>query len=176
MTFFDISLIVFIFTFFFFVFLWINFNSFIVKKNQVKEDFSDIDIQLKRKMNLIEQLINIVKAYAKHEKEVFENVARVRSYLDKSTTITDIEKAENLLNASMRSIFAIVENYPDLKANESYQNLMLNLKETEDRIAFYREEYNKSVKKYNNAIQVFPSHVAAKIFGFNEENFFQLRQ
>lgn len=156
------------------LFLWSTYNSFITKRLQVEEDFSDIDVQLKRRATLIEQLVTVVKEYAKHEKETFENVTKARSALDHSTTLPQVLAAENMFTQALRSLFAVAENYPNLKANQNYKQLMHDLKETEDRIAHYRETYNNSVKHYNSSLQVFPNLLSASIFRFEPKEFFQL--
>ncbi|MCL5090795.1 MAG: LemA family protein [Patescibacteria group bacterium] len=155
------------------VYLWSVYNGFVVERNQVKTDYSDIDIQLKRRASLIEQLAALVKDYAKHEKETFENVSRARAALDTSKTAGQAAKAENMLSQTLRSLFSVVENYPKLLANESFQGLREDLKETENLIAKYREEYNKTVQNYNNLIQTFPNLLAASVFQFHEEELFQ---
>lgn len=154
------------------LFFWRVYNACIVKRNQVREDFSDVDIQLKRRSELIEQLVAIVKGYAKHEKETFENVSKARSQIVGAASVNDVAKAEAMLSQSMGRIFAIAESYPELKADKSYMNLLLNVRETEDRIAEARELYNSSVRRYNNTIQTFPNVLAAAIFGFREEEYF----
>lgn len=142
-------------------------------QNQVAEDFSDIDIQLNRRADLIDQLVQTVKGYSKHERAVFKEIAEARSSLKQSQTIQEKEKADQLYTSAKGSLIAVVENYPKLKADESYRELMDNMKDTEDRIAEYRETYNQSVKKYNNAIQVFPNIFAALILRFKPAQFFE---
>jgi LemA protein len=156
-----------------FVFTWLNFNSFIKKLNQVREDFSDIDIQLKRRADLIDQLVGVVKGYAKHEKDIFVKVAKVRSNLNQSKTIKDFEKADNSYSSVLKNILFVVESYPQLKADQSFKQLMDNFKETEDRIALHREIYNQTVKKYNSSIQTFPNFILAEIFNFQLADFFE---
>ena len=159
--------------FFVLLYIWSKYNLFIKKRNQVKTDYSDIDIQLKRRASLIEQLANMVRGYAKHEKETFENVAKARSALDTSKTASDAAQAENMLAQTLRSLFAVVENYPKLQASENYKTLRDDLKETENLIAGYREEYNRSVQNYNNTIQIFPNLLVAALFQFQEKELFQ---
>jgi LemA protein len=159
--------------FFTLVFFWSTYNTFIKSRNQVKTDYSDIDIQLKRKVSLVEQLVILIKEYAKHEKETFENVAKARSALDTSKNATDAAKAENMLSQTLRSLFAVVENYPKLQANENYQTTIAELKQTENNIAKYREEYNQTVQRYNNLVQTFPNLVSAAIFNFKSAKLFQ---
>ncbi len=153
--------------------LWTTFNSLISKRNQVKTDFSDIAIQIKRRASLIEQLATLVREYATHEKETFENVAKARSALDTSKTVKETAEAENLFTKTLRSLFMVVENYPKLQANQNFLSLRDDLKEIENFIAKYREEYNQSVLEYNNSTQTFPNLLAALLFGFSSEEFFQ---
>lgn len=159
--------------FVFILFLWSTYNSFVTKRNQVKTDLSDVEIQVKRRASLVEQLVQLVKDYAEHEKETFEGVAKARSALDTSKSVKDTAKAENMLSSTLRSLFMVAERYPELKASQNFMSLRDDLKETENRIAGYREEYNRSVQHYNTAIQVFPNLFAAMIFNFQEEELFQ---
>jgi LemA protein len=156
-----------------FFFLVLTYNMFIRRRNQVKTDFSDIDVQLKRRASLIEQLAGMVREYAKHEKSTYENVSKARSALDNSKSVKDTSDASNMFTQTLKSLFAVVENYPKLQANQSYQILIENLRETEDNIAEYREEYNHTVLEYNNSIQTFPNLLAANLFRFYEEDFLQ---
>jgi LemA protein len=156
-----------------FIYNWLTYNSFIRQLNRVKLEYSNIDIQLKRRSSLLQNLVDIVKAYAKHEESTFADVARARSAIDHSKNATDFAKAENLLTQTANSLYAVVENYPELKANENFQSLQNELKRTEDIIAIYREEYNKAVLQYNTLIQTFPNVLAATIFNFNIALFFQ---
>lgn len=173
MTTFDILLLLSICAFILLAFLWTGYNAFIKKLNQVNEDFSDIDIQLKRRADLIGQLVEVVKGYSKHEKKTLENIARLRSSIASSASMKEVTNAEQTYVDSLHTILAIVENYPKLKADQSYKDLMDNLKETEDNIAKYREEYNQSVKKYNSTIQTFPNTLTALVFNFKTAEYFK---
>lgn len=164
--------IIFIFVLFF---LWSHYNHFVVLKNQVKTDFSDIEIQLKRRTSLIERLASLVKEYATHEEKTFTQVAKARSMVDTSTTATEAAKADNFLTQTLRSLAVVVESYPKLQANQGYIDLQEQLEETEDSIASYREAYNQTVQNYNNSIQTFPALMAATIFGFNTEALFSTK-
>ena len=157
------------------IFLWSVYNSFIKSRNQVKTDYSDIDIQLHRKASLIEKLVSLVKEYAKHEKETFENVSKARSALDTSKNIKDKAKAEDLLSQSLRSVYAVIESYPKLQANDNYTHIINELKSTENLIAKYREDYNRTVQQYNNLVLTFPNLFAANLFKFKEEELFQTK-
>ncbi len=156
------------------LYLWATYNAFVTKRNQVKTDFSDIEVQIKRRASLIERLALMVKEYTKHEKETFEDVAKARSALDTSKTVKEKAKVENMLTETLRSLFMVTENYPKLEANENFLALREDLKETENFIAKYREEYNQSVQEYNNLTQTFPNLLAAWLFKFPEEELFQV--
>jgi LemA protein len=154
------------------LFLWVTYNSFIRSRNAVKTDFADIDVQLKRRASLIENLVAVVREYAKHEKETLENVTAARSQLEKPHGPKQAEKIDNMLTSTLRSLFAVSENYPKLQATENYQRLQNDLKETENLIASYREQYNETVLAYNTLLQTFPNLLAASLFGFQEEELF----
>lgn len=160
--------------FFILLYLWATYNTFIIRRNQVKTDFSDVEVQIKRRASLIERLATLVKEYAKHENATFENVAKARSALDTSKSVKDTAKAENMLTQTLRSLFMVTENYPKLQANENFLSLQTELKETENKIAQYREEYNQSVQQYNNLVQTFPNLLAAGLFQFQTEELFQV--
>ncbi|HCM38199.1 MAG: LemA family protein [Candidatus Gottesmanbacteria bacterium GW2011_GWB1_43_11] len=154
------------------LYIWSAYNSMIRRRNQVKTDFSDIDIQLKRRSSLIQNLVDLVKDYARHEKETFENVAKARAAVDTSKTAGESARADNMLTQTLRSLFMVVENYPKLQASDNYKQLREDLVDTENLIAMYREDYNRSVQRYNNLIQTFPNLFVAQLFKFYEEEFF----
>jgi LemA protein len=156
------------------LFFWTTFNDFVIKRNQVRTDFSDILIQVKRKADLIEKLVSLTKEYATHEKGTFEDVAKARSALDTSKSVKDTAQAENMFTQTLRSLFMVVESNPKLQANENYLALRDDLKTTEDNIAKYREEYNLSVQEYNNTIQTFPNLLSAGVFRFQDEELFEV--
>lgn len=155
------------------LYIWGTYNNIIDKVNRVKTDFSDINIQISRKAALISNLVELVKQYAKHEKETFTEVAKARSAIDNSKTATDSAKAETMLTKTLRSLFMVVENYPKLQASENYRQLRADILQTENLIAQYREEYNENVRIYNTFTQSFPSLFVAGLFGFKQEQFFQ---
>jgi LemA protein len=157
------------------LYFWQMYNAFIVMQNQVKTDFSDVLIQLKRRASLIERLASLVKEYAKHESETFKQVAKARSAVDTSQSTKEAAKAENMLTDTLRSLFAVSESYPKLQANANYADLQSQLEETENLIAQYREQYNVTVQQYNNLIQVFPNLIPAAVFKFAEEDFFDTK-
>lgn len=165
------------FTFCFFtilLYIWITYNDLIRSLNQIKNDFSDIIVELKRRASLIDQLSHIVNEYSKHEKATFVDVAKARSLLDTSKSMDQTVEAENMITDTLRSLFAVAEQYPALKAQENYRSLMKSLEDTENRIANYREVYNRSVQYYNNSVQTFPSLSVASLFGFKDESFYRV--
>lgn len=159
--------------FFILLYLWVTFNGFIESRNQVKTDFADIDVQLKRRTSLIENLVEVVREYSKHEEDTFTNVAEARSSLNQPHGPKESAKAENMLSQTLKSLFAVSEAYPKLRASDNYQRLQDDLKETENSIATYRETYNQTVLDFNNSIQTFPNLFVASLFGFEGEELFQ---
>lgn len=150
------------------------YNGLIKLRNQVQNAWSQIDVQLKRRHDLIPNLIETAKGYMKHERETLENITNARSRAMGAGNIPDKIKAEGALNEAMGNFFVVVENYPDLKANENFLALQEELTATENRIAFARQGYNDQVLFYNNKIQMFPSNVIATMFNFKAEEFFEL--
>ena len=155
------------------VVLWfvLEYNGIIRVRNQSKEAFSDIDVQLKRRYDLIPNLVEAVKGYMSHEANVFEKVTQARS---QAMQAKGVEKAgaENQLSGALKSLFAVSENYPQLKANENFLNLQNELTDTEDKIQAARRFYNGMVRDLNIKIQAFPSNIVAKIFSFEQMDFF----
>lgn len=154
------------------LYVWSLYNGLVTSRMQVKEAWSGIDVQLKRRADLIPNLIETVKGYAKHEKELFENVTKARSSLLSAKTPEQADKANNMLSSALKSIFAIAENYPQLKANENFKELQRQLEDTEDKVAYSRQFYNTNVLDYNTKIQVFPNVLLAPNLGFTKEEFF----
>jgi len=153
-----------------------TYNNFVILKTRIKEAFSGIDVQLKRRTDLIPNLVATVKGYAKHEKEVFENVTKARSALMEAGTPKAMAEADNMLTGALKSLFAVAESYPQLQANQSFQELQRQLEDTEDKIAYARQFYNSNVLEYNTKIKTFPSNLIANTFGFKEEEFFEARR
>ncbi len=149
------------------------YNDLIAKRNQVKNAWSKIDIQLKRRTDLIPNLVEVVKGYAKHESETFNKVSQARASLMNASTISDIQESNFQLSRSLANLYAIAENYPELKANSNFLDLQRQLSDTENKLAIYRERYNNSVLIYNNSCEQFPSNIVAGIFGFNIGNFIE---
>lgn len=163
------ALVVVIFTL---LYLWSTYNDFVKKRNQVKTDLSDINVQIKKKADLVQNLIDLTKDYATHEKDTFKGVAEMRSSVNTPNTVAEAAKTENMLSNTLRSLMMVVESNPELKANQNFLSLTEDLKNIENLIAAYREEYNKTVMRYNNSVQTFPGLVAARIFGFESEGLF----
>lgn len=150
------------------------YNKLVGLRNRVKNSYAQIDVQLKRRNNLIPNLVETVKGYAGHEKGVLEEVTRARTGVMNATNIQETSEADNQLTGALKTLFAVAENYPDLKANSNFQQLQSELTDTEDKISYARQFYNDVVLKYNNACQQFPSNILAGMFGFSEEEYFQV--
>jgi LemA protein len=153
-------------------FAWYLYNSIIVAKMRVSEALSQIDVQLKRRTDLISNLVETVKGYAKHERELFEKVTNARSSLVSAKGPEEKAKANNQLSQTLKSIFAIAENYPDLKASQNFMELQEELSDTENKIAYARQFYNSNVLNYNAKLQVFPNVIFAKLLNFKQAEFF----
>ena len=155
--------------------VWIIFayNGLVRTRNRVKEAWSDIEVQLKRRYDLIPNLIETVKGYAAHEKNVFEDVTQARTQAMGAQTKDEKAGAENQLSSTLKSLFAVAENYPDLKANQNFLALQEELSDTENKIQAARRFYNGMVMDLNNRIQVFPTNLMASAFNFKQEEFFQ---
>ena len=149
------------------------YNNLVGLRNRVKNSYAQIDVQLKRRNDLIPNLVETVKGYAAHEKGVLEEVTKARAGVMNASSVEETSAADNQLTGALKSLFAVAENYPDLKANSNFQQLQSELSETEDKIAYSRQFYNDVVLKYNNACQQFPSSWLAKAFGFKAEEYFQ---
>ena len=157
------------------VFLAIGiYNTLVVKRNRVKNGWSQIDVQLKRRIDLIPNLVETVKGYAAHEKEIFERIAEARSLAINAKGPAESAKANGMLSDTLKTLFAVVENYPNLKANENFLKLQEELSGTENKIAFARQFYNDVVMDYNNSTQMFPSSIFAGMFGFKQAEFYNV--
>lgn len=152
------------------------YNGLVKSKVRVDEAWSDITVQLKRRADLIPNLVKTVKGYAKHEKSVFENVTKARSEVVNATEKGPKEtaKAENQFQETLKSLFAVAENYPDLKANDNFKHLQEELVDTEDKIQASRRFYNGSVRDFNTKVQVFPTNLLAGMLGFKSREFFEV--
>lgn len=149
------------------------YNGLIRLKNRVDEAWSDIDVQLKRRYDLIPNLVNTVKGYASHEKEVFEKVTEARTRAMAAQSAGDKAQAENMLSQTLKSLFAVAEAYPDLKANQNFLELQRELADTEDKIQASRRFYNGNVRDFNIKIQVFPNNIFAGMLNFTGREFFE---
>jgi len=150
------------------------YNKFISLRNQADESFSGIDVQLKRRYDLIPNLVETVKGYASHEKTTLENVTKARNMAMNAEGVKEKAKAENMLSETLKSIFALSENYPDLKANENFLNLQNTLSEIEENIQMARRYYNAVVRDYNILCEAFPSVIIANAFSFKKRDFFEI--
>ncbi len=150
------------------------YNSLVRKRNRVEEAWSDIEVQLKRRYDLIPNVVETVKGYAKHEKSLFENVTKARTQAMGATTLEEHAKAENMLSNTLKSLFAVAENYPDLKANANFLDLQRELADTENKIQSARRFYNGNVRDYNITIESVPSNIIAGMFNFTKRDFFEL--
>ena len=151
-----------------------TYNSLVTLRNRVEEAWSDITVQLKRRTDLIPNLVNSVKGYATHEKEVFEKVTEARSAIMGAKGVTDTAQAENMLEGALKSLFAVAEAYPELKANENFLQLQQELVDTEDKIQASRRFYNGGVRDLNTKIQTFPANIVAGMFSFQAKEFFEV--
>lgn len=152
------------------------YNDLVTKRNQVKSSWSKIDVQLKRRTDLIPNLVEIVKGYAQHEKETFSQVSQARASLMNARNIDDIQKSNSQLSRSLVNLFAIAERYPELKANTNFLNLQGQIQESEDKIAIYRERFNNFVLVYNNSCEQFSGNLVAQMFGFKTANFIEISE
>ncbi len=150
------------------------YNKLIRLRNTVKSSWSDIDVQLKKRYDLVPNLVETVKGYAAHEKHVFEKVTEARSKAIHASSPADKAKAENMLTDTLKSLFAVAEAYPELKANTNFLQLQSQLKELEDNIEYARRYYNAVVRDYNIMIESIPSNIVASTFRFEKEEFFEL--
>jgi len=151
----------------------ISYNSLITLKNRVKEAWSDIEVQLKRRYDLIPNLVETVKGYASHERELFEKVTEARSKAMQAQGMKEKGEAENALAGTLKSLFAVSENYPQLRASENFMELQRELTDTEDKIQASRRFYNGNARDINTKIETFPTNVIANIFKFKSVEFFQ---
>jgi LemA protein len=152
------------------------YNSLVQLRVRADSSWSDIDVQLKRRHDLIPNLVETVKGYAAHEKGTFENIAKFRSQAMQASTPADKAAAENQLTGALKSLFAVAENYPELKASEQFTQLQGALSQTEDAVQNSRRYYNAVVRDLNTKIQSFPSNIIAGMFGFQQKQFFETAQ
>lgn len=158
------------------LYAWLTYNGLATGKVRIKEAFSGIDVQLKRRVDLVPNLVETVKGYAKHEKELLERVTEARTSLMKATTPAEKAQADNILTGALKSLFAVSENYPDLKASRNFLELQQELSDIEAKIAYARQFYNSNVRDYNATLAKFPSGQIGRMFGFKDEEFFEAEE
>ncbi|PJE64659.1 MAG: hypothetical protein COU90_02355 [Candidatus Ryanbacteria bacterium CG10_big_fil_rev_8_21_14_0_10_43_42] len=160
------------------VVLWviIAYNGLVRLRNRAKEAFSDIEVQLKRRFDLIPNLVETVKGYAAHESGVFEKVTEARARVAQGGTVAERAESENMLSGTLKTLFAVSENYPDLKANANFLELQRELSDTEDKIQASRRFYNTNVRDLNTRIETFPTNLLAAPFGFTKMEFFEVER
>ncbi len=149
------------------------YNGLVRSRVRSREAWSGIDVQLKRRADLIPNLVETVRGYAAHERQTFENVTRARAMLQQAGTAAEAAQANNFLTQTLRSLFAVAENYPELKANQNFLDLQNELSDIEEKIAYARQFYNRNVTDFNTRIQTFPSVIVANMFGFKQFEFFE---
>jgi len=150
------------------------YNRFVTLRNRVDNGWSQIDVQLRRRYDLIPNLVETVKGYASHESETFEKVTQARNMAMNAGNVQEQAQAENMLTGTLKSLFAVAESYPDLKANENFMMLQEELSGTESKIAYSRQFYNDTVMTYNTTMQRFPQNLLAGMFGFTERDYFEI--
>jgi len=152
------------------------YNALVNLRNRCDNSWAQVDVQLRRRYDLIPNLVETVKGYAKHEREVFEKVTEARSKAINAGTVKEQGQAENMLTGALKSLFAVVENYPELKANQNFLMLQEELAGTEGKIAYARQFYNDTVMKFSVKQQVFPSNIIANMFNFKEKEYFEIEE
>ena len=158
------------------LYIWSVYNDLATGKVRIKEAFSGIDVQLKRRVDLVPNLVESVKGYAKHEKELLEKVTEARTSLMRATSPHEKAQSDNMLSGALKSLFAVSENYPDLKASQNFLKLQEELSDIEAKIAYSRQFYNTNVRDYNATLAKFPSGAIGRGFGFKEEEFFEAEE
>lgn len=167
------SLIIIIVAIIIVLFVWITYNSLATGKVRIKEALSGIDVQLKRRVDLVPNLIETVKGYAKHEKELLENVTKARSSLMHASSTHEKAVSDNMLSSALKSLIGISEAYPDLKASKNFLQLQEELSDIEAKIAYARQFFNTNVSSYNSTLVNFPGSIIGNMFGFKQEEFFE---
>lgn len=152
------------------------YNGLIVSKNRIKNSFSQIDVLLKQRFDMVPNLVETVKGYAKHERETFNEVINARNNYNTASSIEGKAESDNMFSSALGKLFALTESYPDLKANQNFLELQEQLKDLEEQIRFSRQMYNDTVQIYNDKILVFPNNLISNMFGFKEESYFEISQ
>ena len=158
------------------IIVMVMYNSLVVLRNKKDNEWAQIDVQLKRRADLIPNLVETVKGYAKHENSTLEEIIQARNSLVSAKTPEEEIKKNNELTNAISRLFALAENYPDLKANQNFVSLQNDLKETEDKISIARQFYNDTVLTYNNKVEMVPSNIVAGLFGFKKAAFFEIEE
>jgi LemA protein len=166
-----VAVVVLVLLFFFVIGIY---NTLVRRRNQVDNSWSQIDVQLKRRHDLIPNLVETAKGYMKHERETLEAITQARAQAMGAKTVSEASKAEGALGEALSKFMLVVENYPDLKANQNFLSVQEELSSTENRIAFARQNYNDQVLSFNNKIQMFPSNIVAGMFAFGKRDFFEI--
>ncbi len=156
------------------LFIISTYNRLVRLMNEVKNAWAQIDVQLKRRHDLIPNLVETVKGYMQHERATLENITQARNLAMRPGSVSERAQAEQQLTQALHNFFVVVENYPDLKANQNFLALQEELTSTENRISFARQAYNDTVMNFNNVIQMFPTNIVASMFGFKEQSFFEV--
>ncbi|MCT4617697.1 MAG: LemA family protein [Candidatus Gracilibacteria bacterium] len=154
------------------LFLMTKYNAMVTLRNNREKSFADIDVQLKQRFDLVPNLVSAVKGYATHEKETFENITKARSNYQEAKTTDQKVAASNMLSSALSGLNLVVENYPDLKANEGFNNLQIELSDIENKIAAARRFFNSATTEFNTYIQMFPANIVAGMFGFSKAELF----
>jgi LemA protein len=152
------------------------YNGLVRLRNQLENAWAQIDVQLKRRYDLIPNLVETVKGYAKHERETLEKVIQARNFAMNAKSVGERAEAENMLTSTLKTLFAVSEAYPDLKANQNFLKLQEELTSTENKVAFSRQFYNDSVQQFNTRIQMFPTNIVAGMFSFTRRDFFEVKE
>ncbi len=158
------------------IFVWGLYNSLVTARQRVEESWSQIEVQLKRRVDLIPNLIETVKGYAKHEKEIFDKLTEARKGLQTAGSAAEAEQADRKLRSVLDRLFALAEDNPELRASENFQKLQEELSDTEDKIAYARQFYNTNVMEYNIKLQTFPNVLLASQLGFSKKGFFEAEE
>lgn len=161
---------------FFVIYIISVYNKLVQSRNKVKDQWAQIDVQLKKRVDLIPNLVETVKGYAKHEKETLDSVINARNAFNNASNIEDEINADNQITGALNKLFALSEAYPDLKANTNFISLQADLKDIEEKISFARQFYNDTVLEYNNNIEMFPSNIIASMFNFKRAEFFKIEK
>lgn len=169
-------LFVFVLLFLFLGFIIISYNRLVTWRNRIDNAWAQIDVQLRRRYDLIPNLVETVKGYAKHERETFEKVTEARAKMASATTVKEQADANNMISSALKSLFAVAEAYPELKANQNFLALQEELTGTEGKIAYARQFYNDNVMQFNTAQQTFPTNLIASMFGFKPRDYFEIEE